>query len=80
MSKQTSVEFLIKEFSEILGLIDAKPMQRLLLMDAMKQAKEMEKQQIINAYLKDRPKANINKVLGTWDNAEQYYNETFKNK
>ena len=43
-------------------------------------AKEMEKQQIINAYLKDRPKATIDKVLVSWDKSEAYYNETFKTK
>lgn len=38
---------------------------------AIEQAKEMEKQQIIDA-------ANLDKRH--YDNAEQYYNETFKNK
>ena len=38
---------------------------------------EMEKQQIIDAYLKDRPKATIDKVLVSWDNAEDYYNQKF---
>jgi hypothetical protein len=41
---------------------------------------EIEKEQIIDAYLKDRPKAKIEKVLTYWDKAEQYYNETFSNK
>ena len=39
---------------------------------------ELEKQQIIDAYLKNRPKATIDKALILWDDAEQYYNETFK--
>ena len=42
--KKTSVEFLIKEFSDILGPLDTKPMQDLLMMDAMKMAKAMEKE------------------------------------
>lgn len=42
--KQTSVEFLIKEFSDIIGPLDTKPMQDLLMMDAMKMAKAMEKE------------------------------------
>lgn len=50
-NKQTAVEFLIKEFSEILGPIDTKSMQDLLLMDAMNQAKEMEKQQLVDFYI-----------------------------
>ena len=38
-----------------------------------KQAKEMEKQQIVEARVK-KP------LQSEWDEAEQYYNETFKNK
>jgi hypothetical protein len=37
------------------------------------QAKAMEKEQIIDAYLNDRPKAGIDKALKLWDQAEQYY-------
>jgi hypothetical protein len=49
MKNKTAVEFLIKEFSDILGPLDTKPMQDLLMMDAIKQAKEMEKEQIMDA-------------------------------
>jgi hypothetical protein len=42
---KTAVEFLVKEFSDILGPLDIKPMQDLLLVDAIKRAKEMEKEQ-----------------------------------
>jgi len=45
--KQTAVEYLIKEFSEILGPIDTKPMQDLLMMDAMKRAKEIESNRLL---------------------------------
>ena len=48
--------------------------------EEIQQALIMEKEQIINAYLKDRPKAKIEKVLTNWDKAEKYYNETFSNK
>jgi hypothetical protein len=48
--------------------------------ELFQQALIMEKEQIIDAYLKDRPKAKIEKVLTYWDKAEQYYNETFFNK
>ena len=41
-------------------------------------AKAMEKEQIIDAYLNDRPKAGIDKALKLWDQAEQYYTLTFK--
>ena len=72
MSKQTAVEFLIKEFSDILGPIDTTPMQDLLIMDACKQAKKMFKEQTIdftfNYFLNNQNGEDI----------EQYYNETFK--
>ena len=45
--------------------------------EAFEQAKEMEKEQIIDAYLNDRPKAGIDKALKLWDQAEQYYTSTF---
>jgi hypothetical protein len=43
-------------------------------------AKEMEKEQIIDAYLKDIGKVTIDKALVHWDKAEEYYNETFKSE
>ena len=78
-NNQSSVEYLIKEFSEILGPISTNPMQDLLLMDAMKQAKSMHKQEVIKAF--DFGDYNIDLPDGTWEqkykSAEQYYNETF---
>ena len=72
---KTAVEFLVKEFSDMLGPLDIKPMQDLLLVDAIKRAKEMEKEQIIYAHVAghNAPSSTIK----NWD-AEQYYNETFK--
>jgi hypothetical protein len=46
--------------------------QRLYLKDIFEQAKELEKQQIIDAYTHDRVLLQIT--------AEQYYNETYKNQ
>ena len=46
--KQTAVEYLVKELSDILGSIDIQPMQNLLMTDAIKKAKEMEKENMIN--------------------------------
>jgi hypothetical protein len=43
--KQTAVEYLVKELSEILGPLKTEAMQDLLLVDAINKAKEMEKQQ-----------------------------------
>jgi hypothetical protein len=48
--KQTAVEYLLKELSAILGALKTEPMQDLLLVDAIKQAKEIEKYQIIDAF------------------------------
>jgi flagellar biosynthesis/type III secretory pathway protein FliH len=47
--KETAVEYLTKEFSEILGKVTTTPLQDLLLVDAITIAKEKEKQQIIEA-------------------------------
>jgi hypothetical protein len=41
----TAVEFMVKEISEILGPLKTEGMTDLLLLDAYKQAKEMEKEQ-----------------------------------
>ena len=71
-NKQTAVEFLIKEFSDILGPLDTKPMQDLLMMDAMKRAKAMEKEQIENAWYAGDEDGAIHEF-------EQYYNETYGN-
>jgi hypothetical protein len=61
--KQTSVDWLIDQVEDYIGLIPV---------DIIEQAKEMEKQQIIDAY---------NEGGCNWDSeleAEQYYNDTFK--
>ena len=60
--KNTAVEFLLEKF---------KSQNTLLFADDWEQAKEMEKQQIIDAYWEG---------CSNWDSekeAEQYYNETF---
>ena len=50
MNKQTTVEWLINEISVILGPLETKPMQDLLMVDAVNKAKEMEKEQLTDAY------------------------------
>ena len=70
MSKQTSVDFLIEEFSAILGKVNFTAMQGLLLKDAVERAKEMEKEQIIEAHGAKQYHKTVN--------GEQYYNETYK--
>ena len=65
---QTAVEYLVKEFSAILGPLKTEPMQDLLLVDAIERANKMFEQQIIDA---------AERWKGT-DFAEKYYNETYK--
>jgi hypothetical protein len=70
--EQTSIEYLIKEFSEILGPIETKPMQDLLLMDAMKKAKAMHKEetcQFVRSYLDDAADYGMT--------AEEYYDQIY---
>jgi hypothetical protein len=75
--KETAVEYLTKEFSDILGPLDTKPMQDLLLVDAIKRAKELEKQQIIDANIAGMEFIPVDPNKYTQD-AEQYYNETYE--
>jgi len=42
-NKQTAVDFLIKEVSDIMGKMPTTPIQTLLLVDAIIKAKELEK-------------------------------------
>jgi hypothetical protein len=80
MKNQTAIEFLIKQFSEILGPLGTKPMQDLLMMDAIKKAKEMETEQI-----KDSHKHGFSEgvVFGASPigykciTSEQYYKQTY---
>ena len=46
--KQTAVEWLIEELSDVLGPMDTNSIRDLLLMDAINRAKEMEKEQMID--------------------------------
>lgn len=51
MEKQISaVDFLIKEFSDIMGVIETTPMQNLLMVDGLTQAKELFELQIGKAF------------------------------
>ncbi len=70
--KQTAVDYLVKELSAILGLRD------LLMVDPINKAKQMEKQQIIDAFNQDLYSQTIDKMK--YQDGEQYYNETYKNQ
>ena len=72
---KTAVQYLVKEFSDILGKLETKPMQDLLLVDAIQKAKEMEKKQIINAYGQDLY-GGLNGHR-KFENGNEYFLETF---
>jgi hypothetical protein len=65
MSRQTAVEWFNDEI-----IIHLNFDQRLYLKDILKQAKEMEKEQIIKAHGVKQYHKTVN--------GEQYYNETYK--
>jgi hypothetical protein len=65
--KQTAVEWFFNELQRMQYFIGND------MVEAYNQAKEMEKQQIIDAYDKAYPYD----VIG-YDASEQYYNETYK--
>ena len=65
--KQTAVEWLVEQLPLI---------QQEGLRDEIKQAKEMEKEQIINAF----KEGNLYHGWALKHEPEQYYNETFKNE
>jgi len=77
MSKQTAVDFLIEEFNAILGKVNFTAMQGLLIKDAVEKAKEMEKEQIMEAHGDERDYLSDSGNFITIS-AEQYYNETYK--
>jgi hypothetical protein len=67
--KPTAVEFAVEQLEQLIPFG-----HQLAIRIILEQAKEIEKQQIIDAYWEGS---------SNWDNeteAEQYYNETFKNK
>ena len=72
--KQTAVEWLANEFYEKLEVKG----DGALFNDLVNQAKEMEKQQIVDAYHKGY--ASVLKVPQEGYNTEKYYNETYKIK
>ena len=74
--KQTAVEWLIE--THFGSIENCTPDFR----NKIKQAKEMEKQQIIDAYQNGSIDGQIYALTRkvNIENGEQYYNETFKNK
>ena len=76
MKKQTAVEWLLEEFSAIIGRVSFTVTQDLFIRDAVIKAKEMEKEQIIDAFGVGCH-VESTRLIHYDDMAEQYYNETF---
>ena len=66
--KQTAVQWLVEQLTSI-GQLEI-PKGSNVVTEIIKQAKAMEKEQIIDAWLNSLTK-------GDYNSAEQYYNETF---
>jgi len=72
--KQTAVEWLIEKITTEVHSEDE-------WSEIFIDAKEMEKNQIINGYLKSkRKRTDLLGALKIMDEAEQYYKETFKSE
>ncbi len=78
--KQTAVEFLHSEYKRIFGDTMVDIQIGFKISDVFKQAKEMEKQQIIDAVEETMAEMTLYESFRTLKNGEQYYNEQFKNK
>ena len=76
MKKQTAVDYLLQEFSEIIGRVNFTVTQDLFIRDAIIKAKEIEKQQIIDAFGVGCH-VESTRLIHYDDMAEQYFNETF---
>ena len=82
--KQTAVEWLIKQISSskyFYNLMEEIESRSTIVQPngILEQAKEMEKEQIIDAFV-ECWKENMPEGYGCKQSAEYYYNETFKSK
>ena len=81
--KQTAVEWLIDYLKNIKALPFIRQNLNIneqnILNDIIEQAKEMEKQQIMDSFV-ECWKANVPDGIECKLDAEQYYNETFKSE
>jgi hypothetical protein len=83
---QTAVEYLADKVSEIIGYIPQTVKQEEALLEALEKAKEMEKQQITDAFNDGNWVGRCAIVDDNLSNktieksAQTYYNETFKSE
>ena len=79
----TAVEWLKSKIIEDIRLDDlisgyySKEQYKRFLLNKIEYALEMEKEQIINAYLQDRKKTDFVGCLKNMDKAEKYYSDTY---
>ena len=73
--KQTAVEWLIQELNQKIDFISMDKWD--MIIDIMQQAKEMEKEQIVDAFGVGC-QVESTRLIGYQGMAAQYYNETFK--
>lgn len=71
--KQTAVDFLIHEISDIIGIIAPDAFSSALIRIKYDKAKEMEKEQILDAC-----HHGVDYDKSPYKNAEEYYNETYE--
>lgn len=71
MNKQTAIDWLIEQLTPSISL------QQKYIDELKEKAKEMEKEQIIDAHNNGQ---RIYADITFLNESEQYYNETFKNK
>ena len=73
MGQQTAVEFAVEKFEKLIPSGN-----QISIYAILKQAKQIEKKQIMIAYMKNLPIEDG--VITAVQKAENYYNETFKTK
>ncbi len=80
MSKQTAVEYLVKELGDILDARFIKPMQDLLIVNAVNKAKKLEREQMIDFadnYVDNCVIPNENMAIPTIMDVPNYYEQTY---
>lgn len=90
--KQSSIEFLLDKFGDVIGDINTTNDQDLMLMEIIKQAKAMHKEEIVDALIngmhkgqdiyfsEGKVKLDVNSLNYCIGIAEDYYNETFNSE
>jgi hypothetical protein len=70
----------VQWFNEEINKLNVGNDARVFITKLFEQAKEMEKQQIIDAYKDSTSQFSVDARIDYPKSAEQYYNEQFKNK